>query len=904
MTTTGFNQTINSINFNFTSTNTFTLGNAGSGNPSTSTITFNASSLATGSILISLGSNFSGRFNIQPLNGGNKALSLKLANSGSITVTNGSAVLDISTIIRESAAGKTITKNGSGRLILSGANEYSGGTTISAGTLELGSGDGMGTGNVTLSGGALDLAVDSGLTAYNLSVTANSTIAANRAANGAGLTHTLGILAIGANTLTLVAGGSITSGTAGVVFGATTLSGNAIFDTATNTSLTLGAIATSANSLTKQGNGLLVVGTASSRTGTTAINGGTVRVQNATALGSGQITVGTGSLEIAAISLTSPSLTLNNGATLLGTGAASYTKSNNPVIGDGASVTLATSASGDTLTIGSGYANAASSAATPTVNIANPGGGRVILNGGANGFRGNWVVQSGTLQTNAANNVFGIGNVSGSLTGSTVALSGGNLELRGASGDLTYNAGTPGAEVPMKFNSSGTVAAGRSANGAGVTHTFGALTLGNNSNVNATFTNTASVTSGTSGITFGAVTLNGNATVTVNKPTSGVVSQVTFGAVGETGGTRSLTKAGPGLLLMSAAGSYGGDTSINEGTLALGNVSAIPSGSGKGNVVLNGGSVAGILDLAGLSPTVNGLAGTTGAVLGQVLNSTPSTIANFTVGANNVTSSFAGVIKDNGGTGGTVRLTKTGTGALTLAGANTYTGTTNVNNGVLRVNGSLSSGGGLVTVSATTPDTATLGGTGSVNRNVTIGDRGQIAPGSADFSLSNLNINQAGTTTSFDDGGAYAWQVNSLPASGTAGTNWDKLTLNSLSIDATSGNKFTIKVITLNGAGTAAGSLTGVSTTFGTQYTWVIATAASFSGFDFSKFQVDTSGFSANQDGMWGLNTSGGNLELTMTVPEPTAATTLAVLTGLAGLRRPRNRIDHRILRARSGADR
>ena len=62
----------------------------------------------------------------------------------------------------------------------------------------------------------------------------------------------------------------------------------------------------------------------------------------------------------------------------------------------------------------------------------------------------------------------------------------------------------------------------------------------------------------------------------------------------------------------------------------------------------------------------------------------------LTVGGNNLSTTVTGVIADggaNGGTGGS--LVKTGTGTLTLSGINTYTGATTVNGGTLVVNGSI-----------------------------------------------------------------------------------------------------------------------------------------------------------------------------------------------------------------------
>ena len=63
---------------------------------------------------------------------------------------------------------------------------------------------------------------------------------------------------------------------------------------------------------------------------------------------------------------------------------------------------------------------------------------------------------------------------------------------------------------------------------------------------------------------------------------------------------------------------------------------------------------------------------------------------NLTVGSKNLIATFSGVIQDGGanaGSGGSV--TKIGLGTMVLAGANTYTGNTNINSGVLQVDGSI-----------------------------------------------------------------------------------------------------------------------------------------------------------------------------------------------------------------------
>ena len=98
---------------------------------------------------------------------------------------------------------------------------------------------------------------------------------------------------------------------------------------------------------------------------------------------------------------------------------------------------------------------------------------------------------------------------------------------------------------------------------------------------------------------------------------------------------------------------------------------------------------------------------------------------NLIVGTNNLSTIFSGVIQDGGansGTGGS--LTKIGSATLVLAGANTYNGATNINGGVLKVDGSITS-------NTVVNQHGTLAGTGTVIGNVTNKFRGIVSPGSA-----------------------------------------------------------------------------------------------------------------------------------------------------------------------------
>ena len=89
------------------------------------------------------------------------------------------------------------------------------------------------------------------------------------------------------------------------------------------------------------------------------------------------------------------------------------------------------------------------------------------------------------------------------------------------------------------------------------------------------------------------------------------------------------------------------------------------------------------LNLNGFSETINGLSVGTGATasLMTVTNNNATNDSVLTVGDNNATSTYAGALND--GTTRKLGLTKIGSGALTLTGANTMSGTTTINAGTL-----------------------------------------------------------------------------------------------------------------------------------------------------------------------------------------------------------------------------
>ncbi|MGC4014723.1 MAG: autotransporter-associated beta strand repeat-containing protein [Luteolibacter sp.] len=176
----------------------------------------------------------------------------------------------------------------------------------------------------------------------------------------------------------------------------------------------------------------------------------------------------------------------------------------------------------------------------------------------------------------------------------------------------------------------------------------------------------------------GKITLQGDATLTPRSTTGNILS-------GQITGGYSLSVTAPNgtageVILTNPSNNWNGNLTIDSQTLKIGASEVIPNGVNAGSVILNNTATS-ILDLNGFNETINGLA-TNGSGC-FVQNGAAATTSTLTIGDGNVSSRFEGILRDNGGTGGTLALVKTGTGTIHIPSSNTFTGGLTIKGGVV-----------------------------------------------------------------------------------------------------------------------------------------------------------------------------------------------------------------------------
>lgn len=147
-----------------------------------------------------------------------------------------------------------LTKTGTGFLTISTANDFSGGVTLSNGTLNINNNLALGTGTCTISGGTID------------ALSTSRAITNSHVWNGSFTFTGSQELDLGSNPVTLNATPEITVSASTLTVG--------------------GVISGSSYGLTKAGNGTLVLSGASQYTGNTVVSAGTLVVNGSTASGS------------------------------------------------------------------------------------------------------------------------------------------------------------------------------------------------------------------------------------------------------------------------------------------------------------------------------------------------------------------------------------------------------------------------------------------------------------------------------------------------------------------------------------------------------------------------------------------------------------------------------------------
>ena len=633
----------------------------------------------------------------------------------------------------------SVTKNGTGSATLSTANSYAGGTTVNAGVLRASTNaTALGTGLLTLSGGELQLAGDAALAfGNNTTITNNAQITSDTVTASAGVTHTLGTLSIGANTLTIAKGANATGTTAGVTFGATTLTGAATVAPGASSELSLGAVTNDGHTLTVNGagrlsqtaawggtggltlaagnTGLTTLNQVNTYTGATTINGGTLRAtSSASALGTGTVlNLGGGELQLASDTAVNfgKNTTVSGNATIMSdtltsVAGVTHTFGTLSIGANTLSVTKGANATGTTATVVFGAATMTASGAIfdvgtgANLNLASlsgsgfdltkQGNGQVWITGSGTRTSGVNTITAGTLRIGGTTAASGGVNQLGTV-GTSLVMSGGTLDIGINSGDGTLPA------YNTTISGDATILSNKRTVSGGVVHTFGTLSIGANT---LSIDKGNNVTGTTAGMAFGATTFTGSPIFNIATSTSlslGATSNDTFtatltgagsfvqtGVLGGGAGTGGLTLSSTytGTATLSQVNTFTGAVTINGGTLS---VATIENGGVAGNLGAATNAASNLV-LGGGTLLYTGATATSD----RAFTLTDAKTSTINVQTNTLT--LSGSVPTSTGT-----LAKNGTGTLILTGSNDYSGGTNLNNGVLQAGSNTALGTSTIT---------------------------------------------------------------------------------------------------------------------------------------------------------------------------------------------------------------
>ena len=435
-------------------------------------------------------------------------------------------------------------------------------------------------------------------------------------------------------------------------------SGNVVNSAATTTTLTLsptagssanfsgvigGDTAANAISLAVSGAGTQILAGNNTYTGATTISAGTLAVASGGAIGSGGGSAVTVNGAAAALNVTG-----NNGLT----GSSSLTVANGTAI-----LAAANNFTGPTNV--TGVLQLANSGAISSSALTINSGSTIQLRGDVN----TTFVSNGTISTAGTGTTtynFDVNDITSGVTGKTLTL--GNMSQFGAGNttDVLNLTGGNGYTLLMCSGTAGT----------------GAVQMYNNTTLNS---NTPGVT-----LQMPGITINWNGSYTLGFAGAG---NFNLGAISAySGRTLTPTFNQTGTLTLTGANSFGGVTAAitNSGTLALNNNGALGGVNTltiSGSPTLDNSSAGPVTISANPAQTWNSSFSFFGS--GNSLNLGTGAVTlggNTTVTVNANTLTVGGPIG-----GGAFNLTKAGPGNLTLAGNNTYSGSTTITAGTLSI---------------------------------------------------------------------------------------------------------------------------------------------------------------------------------------------------------------------------
>jgi autotransporter-associated beta strand protein len=550
------------------------------------------------------------------------------------------------------------------------------------------------------------------------------------------------------------------------------------------------------------GNSTLTLSSANVYTGGTVVGGGgTLQVTNNSSVGTGTVTLENGQFQAGAAGLAfSNNFKINN--TLSGS---------------------AIDANGYTLTISGNITDGIGGAGKLTV-VGSFGGDAVILTGTNTYTGGTTICFCGTLQL-------------GTFARTASIL--GDVTNRGAFNIV--NANTYGITAITNFGGTTSFFGANTAGKATIVNIFGGSTLF----LDSSNAGSANITNRNGGITFFG-TPNGTETSTAANATFDNNNGGTIFAALTNAGTAHITNRNGGGTIFGDLASAASATIINNsnGFTAFGSAfgtdtptagNATITNNAGGTTVFNafatasnaiittngGGSTlfydnstggkaqfitvgTGYVDFSGsLGPNGDGRI-TAGSIAGSgtYYIGAGNTLV---VGGNNLSTEVSGVIADFNpcgcGPAGPGSLEKVGTGTMILSGANTYTGTTKVNGGILEVDGSIASSS-FTTVNAN----AALTGIGTVG-NTTIASGGVFLPGNG---TPGSSMKVAGNLA-FQSGALYLVQLNSITSTFANVTGTAALA-GTVGASIAAGSKVMKQYTILTATAGRSGTFTGVDT--------------------------------------------------------------------------------------------